>query len=394
MPKDSVLIVCGGLLQLPAVEAAHRLGLRAIVTDANPDAPTMRIADEAHVVDIYDIPNHVALGLKLRDRLAGVFTEGADVEVTVASTAAALGLPGVSVEAAKNCKNKWRMRQRLNAIGISPVRMGREAESSFPFVVKPSDNCGSRGIHIVNNATELNIAIDDAMKNSTNKLVLFEEYLTGPQQSVEILFDAQGKCHWLNIVDRIFDGVMEMGHVNPSRLPDEHRAALYQMTEQAAAAVGVNFGAFKGDTIWTDNGPRILEVTARLSGGFDCQRTTPLATGRDFIGAAMAVSCGLPIPEDALTPKCQRWAAAWAAFPKPGKVTRLPDYVVESGGGPWWGSDGMTRIFRVKIGDIIEPYEHCAQRPGFVIAIGDSYEAAIDNAKRGAAVLAESIVTE
>src|SRR3990172_6281501 len=106
MPKDPILIIGGGLLQVPAVEAAHSLGLRAIVTDRNPDAPAMRIADEAHVGDIYDIPNHVKLGLKLRNRLAGIFTEGADCEVTVASVAASLGLPGVSVEATMNCKNK------------------------------------------------------------------------------------------------------------------------------------------------------------------------------------------------------------------------------------------------------------------------------------------------
>ena len=400
MPKDSILIIGGGLLQVPAVEAAHSLGLRAIVTDRNSDAPAMQIADEAHVVDIYDIPNHVALESKLKNRLVGVFTEGADVEVTVASVAAALGLPGVSVEAAMRCKNKSWMRQMFEEANISPVRwieitslygaFDFKSKLDWPIMVKAVDNCGSRGVYSVHNAAEFAVAIADAIKNSTTNTALIEEYLAGPQQSVEILFDAGGKCHWLNIVDRYFDGVMELGHVNPSNLPDEKRAALYMMTEAAAGAVGVNFGAFKADTIWTENGPRILEVTARLSGGFDCQYTTPMATGRNFIRAVMKLAIGRNDIDEDLSPTHQRWAAAWAAFPKPGRVK---DVIYSSL--PVESFPFANQVFmRVKAGDIIEPYENCAQRPGFVIAVGDNYDEAMNNAKRGAAALAERIITE
>lgn len=393
MPKDSILIVGGGLLQVPAVEAARSLGLKAIVTDGNPDAPAMSIADETHIIDIYDVPNHFALGLRLKDRIAGVFTEGADAEVTVASVAEALGLPGISIEAAMNCKNKARMRNCFDNASISPVYwypVSGYAHNpiGYPCVVKPADNCASRGVHVVWREEDMDAAVTDAIANSTTGTALIEEYLEGPQQSVEILFNAKGNCHWLNIVDRPFDGVLELGHVNPSNLPELDRIYLFQLTEQAAQAVGVHFGAFKCDTVWTKDGPRILECTARLSGGFDCQYTTPLATGRNFIRAAMKLAVGRDDIEEDLKPTHNRYAAAWAAFPKPGRVTHIETGDVRN---PF---DERYIFIRVKEGDIIESYENCSQRPVFVIAVGDSYEEARDNAQRGAAALAARIVTE
>src|SRR3990167_8596279 len=120
--KDSVLIIAGGLLQTYAVQAAHSLKLRAIVTDGSPDCPCLDLADEFHEVDIYDVPGHLELAEKLRPRLCGVFTAGADCEVTVAEVAEALGLLGIPVVAALNCKNKVYMRRAFDRVKLSWVR--------------------------------------------------------------------------------------------------------------------------------------------------------------------------------------------------------------------------------------------------------------------------------
>src|SRR5512132_3903363 len=83
MPDDAILIVCGGLLQVPAVEIAHGLGLTVVMTDANRRAAAMALADEPVTLDIYDADGHCRLvdDLARRYRLLGVFAEGADVEV-------------------------------------------------------------------------------------------------------------------------------------------------------------------------------------------------------------------------------------------------------------------------------------------------------------------------
>jgi biotin carboxylase len=397
MPR-TILIVCGGLLQVPAIDAAHDLGLRVVMTDGRIDAPAMKLADEPFQLDIYDVEGHVALVRKLQRRheLVGVFAEGADVEVTVAAAAPPAGLPGIPVEAAQNTKNKARTRACLDRAGIpnpawAEVATVEEATAvaegiGYPLVVKAVDNCASRGTTRVAAPQLLEPAIRLAIENSTTSTALIEGCLTGSEQSVELLFDKSGRAHRLNVVDRPFASdvsyAIELGHVNPSALPPAEQERIFELAEAAAAASGVAFGAFKADTILTAEGPRIIEVTARLSGGFDCQKTTPLATGRNFIRAAMRLACGMPLDPTDLEPTRHLHAAAWTAFPRPGRVVRVGgvDRVLDLP-----GVDEV--LLRVEVGDVIPEYRDCATRPAFVIASGRTSGEAIANAQRGVDVL-------
>ena len=395
---DAILIVCGGLLQIPAVPIAHELGFKVVMTDARADAPAMKLADEPVVLDIYDAPGHIKLvdELKKRYNLRGVFAEGADVEVTVAAAAAHAGLPGIPVEAARNTKNKVRMRACFDKFGIpnppwaevATCEEGLKAAEriGFPLMVKAVDNSASRGTTRISDANFLGAAIEIAKANSTTGTALLEGCYRGEEQSVEILFDEKGRCHYLNIVDRPFasdgDYAIELGHVNPTRLDQAEREALFALTEQAAEATGVRVGVFKADTIWADEGPRILEVTARLSGGFDCQYTTPLSSGRNFIRAAMRLAIGLPLDPSDFEHKWRKFAAAWVAFPTPGKVTRI-DGIDRALSLP-----GVKEVFlRVSVGEIIQPYHDCAARPAFIIAVGDTREEAVRSAQVGVEAL-------
>lgn len=392
--RDAVVIVGGGLLQVRAVEAAHSLDLMAVVTDANANAAAMALADEPTVLDIYDAPGHARLVARLseRYRVRGVFAEGADVEYTVAVAAASAGLPGIPVEAALNTKNKARMRACFDRAGIpnpawAEVATAADAtrwadRTGYPLMVKAVDNCASRGTSRADDPGRLDAAVEFAKANSTTGTALLEACYVGEEQSVEILFDETGVRHDLNIVDRPFDRsrgyAIELGHVNPTRLDPGSRAQLFDLAARAAAATGVGFGAFKADTMWTDEGPRILEVTARLSGGFDCQYTTPLASGRDFIRAAMRLAVGLPLDPADLRRRWDRSAVALAAFPEPGCVLSI------SGVDAALALPGIEHVFlRTAPGETIQPYQDNGARPAFVIAVGDDDEQALARARTG-----------
>ncbi len=395
---DAVLIVGAGLLQVPAIDIAHKEGLVVVITDVNPQAPGMSVADEAVTLDIYDVDGHLALvdSLKQKYNLKAVFTEGADVEVTVAAAAARAGTPGIPVEVATRCKNKVLMRECFEGSGIKNPRWGEvnslkkarkvAAEVGYPFIVKAVDNCASRGTSKVFSEDELDSAVELAMANSTTGTALIEELLTGEEQSVEMIYSKKGEPHYLNVVDRLFvqEGpwAIEQGHVNPSGLSQAQQEMLFGLAEAASKAVGVGFSIFKADTIWTSNGPMILEVTARLSGGFDCQYTTPLATGRNFIKAVLDLARGRDIDKADITPKWRRYSVALSAFPTPGVVKSI------NGVDKALSLPGVEHVFtRVDVGEEIEPYINCAVRPAFVIASGDTREQAISNAQAGVAAL-------
>lgn len=396
--QPAILIVCGGFLQIPAVHAAHRLGLRAVVTDANPSAPCVGIADESHVIDIFDVASHIALYDILAKRLdiRGVFTEGAEPTLTVAAVAAHAGLPGIPVEAALNTRHKARTRACFDKAGLPNPRWAtitkpEEAASAaaaigYPLMVKAADSSASRGVMRVDHPDQLASAVVSAFANSRTGTPVLEQVLLGSEHSAEILYGCNGVPVRLNIGDRLFardnGRMIELGHINPSRLDTEQKDRCFALMERAAVACGIQFGAFKADIIWTAEGPYLLEVTARLSGGFDCQYTQPAATGRDFITAAMRLAAGLPPDPQDLAMRFHRHAAAMAAFPEPGRITAI-EGVAEAQAMP-----GVTdMILRVATGDVIRPYDDCAARPAFAIAIGNSADEAISRATAAARTL-------
>jgi hypothetical protein len=71
-----VLIVAGGILQEPAVRAAHELGYKVLLTDRDPDCHCVSLADEFVELDTYDVAGHIELARSRRGALAAVFTAG------------------------------------------------------------------------------------------------------------------------------------------------------------------------------------------------------------------------------------------------------------------------------------------------------------------------------
>ncbi len=104
----------------------------------------------------------------------------------------------------------------------------------------------------------------------------------------------------------------------PSHLPADIQAKVRDVVAAAAQALGITNGTVKGDIVVHNGEPHVIELAARLSGGFFCTREIPLNTGVDFIGAAIKIALGEPVSEEELepthfTPVIQRYA-----FPDPG----------------------------------------------------------------------------
>jgi biotin carboxylase len=378
---ETILIVGAGLLQVPAIERARTAGLRVALTDRDANAAAFPLADETYTLDTKDVAGHVALAQRLtvRGDLVAVFTEGADVEVTVAEAARAAGLPGVDPAAARICNDKVAFRRVCAEAGLPGPRYGEVRDGAgaralvedigLPVIVKPRDSSGSRGTVRVDRADDLGAAVAEAVSFSSDGVALIEQFLTGPEQSVETIVagDRHFRC---NIVDRPFayaPFAIEVGHDNPTALGADQQEQLYALVERAARAVGIDVGAAKADTMWTDEGPVILEMTARLSGGFHCQYTSPLAYGTDDIKAAMDLALGRPLDPADVTPRWHRHALCRSLFPEPGRIVGV-DGIDEALALP-----GVEHVLsRMVTGDVVEPYRTCVDRPAFVITVGDT----------------------
>jgi len=383
----TVLLVGAGLLQVPAIDLIHDLGMRVCATDRDPAAAAFGMCDETVVMDTKDVAGHVDLARRLvaRGDLAAVYTEGADVEVTVAQAAAAAGLPGCDPAAAAICANKAEFRRVCHAAGLPGPRfaeVGTLAEArlalldvGLPAIAKPLDNSASRGATKLAAESDLEAAFAEAMRWSGTGSVLIEECLSGPEQSVETIVDQEGRQWRCNVVDRpfAFDPYpIELGHDNPTVFDEARQEALYELVEASTRAVGIDLGAAKADTMWTARGPVVLEMTARLSGGFHAQYTSPLAYGTNDIKVCLDLALGRPLDPGDVTPRWQRHSICRALFPEPGLITAI-DGVDEA-----LGFGGVEHvIFRMNVGEEIRPYRTCADRAGFVITCADTREVAL-----------------
>lgn len=394
--RNTILIITGGVLQIPAILEAKKMGLKTIVTDQNKNAPCMNIADESFTIDIFDVEGHLKLLEKIqkKNKIVGVFTEGSEATVTVAILAKKLKLPGISISSAQNCKNKFKTRKILekNKIPIPKWEVAKNLNEflnatnkiKIPLIVKAADNSGSRGTTKILKKENLEKAYKLAKENSTNGLVLVEQLCFGSEQSVEIIFN-KNKWNMLNIVDRYFSKnkwAVELGHVNPTKLENEFKEKLFKITIDAAKAMKINFGVFKADTMITEKGPIIIEVTPRLSGGFDSQKSTPISSGRNFIRSAMRLSIGLDCEEEDITSKWKKYCAVWSIKNKKGYVKKITGISKVS------KIEGIKEIILLKKeGDFLNLIKNSTNRPGYVIAEGHTYQTAMRRAKNGAKMI-------
>ena len=338
----TLLIVSGGIEAADAARRAKEMGHSVVVSDRDPHAPGFAFADSLLIADVYGASETAAaaerFSRKVR-RIDGVLCVAADAPVTAATVAERLGLPGLPVSVAELACDKLAMKKRFQAAGISvpwfaevatPQELQRIAVERGPdLVVKPVDSRGSRGVQRVAKVTDLAGAFMLARSYSPSERVMVEQYLEGPQVSTESLV-TQGRCYTPGFSDRNYEYLdryapffIENGGDLPSHLPPAIQEKVRDLVARAAAALGVRNGTVKGDIVVHRGEPYVIELAARLSGGFFCTREIPLNTGVDFVGAAIKVALGENVSEEEMTPKHQLPVVQRYAFPAPGKVTAI-----------------------------------------------------------------------
>jgi biotin carboxylase len=370
------------------------MGLHVVVSDGSPQAPGLAEADDGIVASTYDVDATIEAARRYSRTerpLDGVMTVAADVPLTVASVAEAFGLPGIPVDAARLAADKVAMKQRFVDQGIAipwfsimesaGVLRATVEERGLPLVVKPVDSRGARGVLRLVAGVDLDWAYEHAKKWSPTGRVMVEEYLPGPQLSTEsLLVDGVGYTPGFcdrnyEFLDRFAPWIIENGGEQPSVLSVFDRASVSDMAVRAGAALGITTGIVKGDMVLTPDGPKVIEVAARLSGGWFSTDQIPLATGVDLVGAAIRVALGDPVPAADLAPVKADGIAIRYFFPEPGRVVAI-DGADRFRGLPWVHRMG----FSVAPGDVVgAPTDH-TRRAGFVITSGTTRTEAVARA--------------
>lgn len=379
-----LLFIGGGLESVHGVLQAKMRGLRTVVTDKNPDAPALKLADHALIASTYDIEATLGAVLPFHQSVRaidGVLSIGVDVPRTVAAVCAALDVPGISEAAAALSADKLAMKERFAADGVpvpwfAPVESAHAlarllTERSETLIVKPVDSRGSRGVQRLLPGLDPYLVYERAKEQSPSGRVMAEAYLDGPQISTESLI-LDGVAHTPGFSDRNYELLetyapffIENGGDLPSMLPASHQSAVRALIDSAARSIGVTNGMLKGDIVVHNGVPYVIEVATRLSGGYLCTLEIPLNTGVDFLGAVMSWALNEPVNPHALLPTRQMPICQRYAFLEPGVVTSV------SGLDEALSLPGIAEIVvYVRPGDVIRTPTDTTARAAMVIAAG------------------------
>jgi isopentenyl diphosphate isomerase/L-lactate dehydrogenase-like FMN-dependent dehydrogenase/biotin carboxylase len=399
--KKSIMIIGGGLLQIPVIQTAQKMGLNTIVTDYNPEAIGMKYADIPLVMSTRDIDGSVRAA-KSQNQLtpiSGVLTAGTDASMTVAAVANALDLPGIKFEDAEAATNKIKMRTRLTEHKVPcpkfyPVWSLAEAKTAakklgFPVVMKPSNNMGARGVMRVDDNNILADAFKFAKEASPNGEVLIEEFMQGPELSIDAVI-YNNEITITGVADRIINYepyFVEIGHTMPSNLPAQVLDEACNVMKMGIKALGISMGAAKGDIKVTADGPKIGELAARLSGGFMSAYTYPLSTGVDLMRAAIEIALGQE-PGN-LEPIRNKVSIERAIITEPGIVKDI-DGLEDA-----LKIHGIAEIFlNVKKGDKVVKPRSNVEKAGHIISVANTLEEAEQAVAKCKEVLKIAIVQD
>ncbi len=384
--QKSLMIIGAGLMQIPVIEIAKDMGLKAIVSDYNINASGMKIADVPLVMSTKDIEGTVRIAKKYceKGRIDGVITVGTDASMTVAAVANALDLPGIKFESAENATNKIKMRKAFKKSNVPSPDFSEcwsigdasafAKNHEFPLVIKPSDNMGARGVIKINSIHQIQECFEHAKKSSPSGELIIEEFMDGMELSIDALI-FNNKIVITGIADRMIGlepYFIELGHIMPSNLPEAKQRAAVNVMKKGIKALGITIGAAKGDMKLTSKGPMIGEIAARLSGGFMSGYTYPFSTGVNLISAAIKIALGQVPTLSELKPKMKMVAVEKAIIPQTGSIISI--FGIEK----VKKIKGIKELFlRVKKGDILRTPTSNVEKAGNIIGVGKTRKEAL-----------------
>lgn len=302
------------------MEAGERIGLDLVRALDLPDA----LATQWHValgLDFADTSGSVA---RLVDVAAGDCRESLRAILAVddrgamiaAEASVRLGLPHNDPDSALAARDKFVMRERLEAGGvpvpgyaryettIDPATIADEIE--YPCVVKPLLLSGSRGVIRANDPagfveafTRTRRIVEVTGNSGDVHCILVERFVPGVEVALEGLLTG-GSLRTLALFDKPdpLDGPFfeETIYITPSRLPVEIQAAISRRTAESAAAIGLREGPVHAELridlelgeIWT------IELAGRSIGGL-CSSVLEFGAGMGLEELILRHAAGIPL---------------------------------------------------------------------------------------------------
>lgn len=330
------IIIGAGSEALHTIQKAKEYGLTVVALDGNPKAEGLAAADKALVVDISDE----------RATIGAVKAEQADFALTVPigrylTTIGAvndvLGLPGISKEMARLCTDKYAFHSKLQEAGLRGCRcydvetiVNAQKESasddtdavkieiSYPAILKPRYGSGSRGIYMIESREQLR----EALQAVAGEAYVLEECIVGEEYGVDGgVIDGRFHMVLLRYKENTPPPARQAVAYFSVQPDDAFAVSVKEHMEQVVSHLGLSECLLHADIIRGENGPFVIELSARPSGHNLHNLFTPLCTGVDMAEEYIKYRMNMPYNFTPEATKCMMIHY----FDIQGKVISVPD---------------------------------------------------------------------
>ncbi|MBR2466118.1 MAG: hypothetical protein IKB38_04225 [Clostridia bacterium] len=272
------ILILGGFPQMiDVVMTARSLGVYTIVADKDPSSPSKRFADLA--VDISTADIRGLSELCVQEGVNGVFTGFEDFNIHIArKLAESLGLPFYATkEQLDTVTDKLNFKKTCREWGVPVIEQYTEDEAvalgAYPYIVKPSDSYGSRGIKVCRNRDELSDGVKGARAVSSSGNEIIERFID-TDHGVEWFYTAvNGNIRLTATADRytVKNGEttvpLPTAEVFPSKHAEKMHGEIDGRIRAMLGGIGIKNGLVLVQSLLDEDGNfYIYEMAYRLTG--------------------------------------------------------------------------------------------------------------------------------
>lgn len=276
-----ILVLGGGVNQLPLIKASKELGYQTILCDGYDSPVGKSIADVFYHVDISD---HTKVEeIAKAENADGIVANTESLMTGLAKAQTNCGFvsnPPSSIECLQN-KTKFRELQReLNLVAPKSVCTNNWHDAlekmkgiNFPIIMKPSQSSGSRGTRKIESYSDVKETDFQFCKDlSRNNHVTMEEFVVRPDNYI-----IQGEIFvWNGVIELFILLKTQMSRMNPYVsghhsfpyvIDNEKFGIIKETLQKIVTGNKINYGEYNFESYFnSDNEYFVIEINARQAG--------------------------------------------------------------------------------------------------------------------------------
>ena len=305
---NKILVLGTGAAQADLIRACKDRGREVYACSYRSGDVGQRYADHFAEINITDA--EAIKGYAKANDIDCIYSTGSDIAMPTAfGVSEELGLMSFcSSRTAVICNNKHLLRTELGSDfkGNVPFQCitdkNEEITIPYPFMIKPVDSQGQRGVFRIEDHDDFLARFDESMSFSRSRKLIIEQFISGEEISVNT-FSVDGRIVFSLISGREswegYTGGLIHKHYIPVSWKDDAglTGSVNELVAGTLSRLNINNGpAYFQIKITADRIPFIIEVTPRLD-GCHMWRLIKHSTGVDLLALTVDALEGIAVPD-------------------------------------------------------------------------------------------------